>query len=280
MPIYVLGNIPSLNAQRNLGVAQRSLNQALERLSSGLRINSAKDDAAGMLIAARTQKSIIAWSVGANNLRLGGDLLATADSFGSIIIEDLQRMYDLTNQSLNGLLSDSERDLLNNEFRDLRNEVQRLAVNTRFLSQSLLTGDVDGLSVRTGEGAGNIVTLSIYGLTTGNAAAAGGISIALNVISSQGGASDAFVALSAAIERTTSTLGYIGAKSAAFAKSIDATDALVENLTSARNRIVNADVAAETTNLTNAQIIVQSGISALVQANSAQTLALSLLGGN
>ncbi|MCM8827071.1 MAG: hypothetical protein NC904_06100 [Candidatus Omnitrophica bacterium] len=284
MPIYTLTNIPSMRAQRYLGIAQRVLNITLERLSSGKRINRAQDDAAGLLLVTRFTKSIQAWETGGNNLRMGLDLLSTADSFTSIILEDLHRLNELANQANNGLLSDDERELLNMEFREIVPEIQRLALNTRFLGKTLLTGSL-AVNVQAGEGASNVVSVVIRWMSGG--AGSGGLTIGGNGLNisalSIGTASEALSTLQSlslyAFPRITNFMANIGAQAAAFTKSVDATDALVENLISSRGRIENADLAKETTNLTNYQIVVQSGISALVQANAAQTLALALLGG-
>ncbi len=275
MPMYVLSNIQSMRAQRYLGIAQRGLNTTLERLASGKRINRAQDDAAGLLLATRLTRGIQAWNQGAENLRMGLDMLSTADSFSTIILEDLQRLNELANAALNGMLSDDERELLNKEFREIIPEIQRLAVNTKYLGQTLLAGNLT-VSIRAGEGVGNVVTVQIGALTYG----AGGLQISGISIGTIADASGALSILSGtAFPQITSVMAQIGAQAAAFTKSVDATDALVENLTSARDRILLADLAEETTNLTNNQIVVQSGISALVQANAAQTLALALLGG-
>ncbi len=275
MPIYTLTNIPSMRAQRYLGVAQRSLDTALERLSSGKRINNAGDDPAGLLLSTRFGRSVTAWDTGANNLRMGLDMLKTADSFSTIVKEDLQRMYELASQAKNGLLSDSERELLDKEFKEIIDEVERLTEQTKYLGRGLLNGSTN-ISIQAGEGTSNVVTVAISTITTGN----NGLAISNLGISTFGRACTAVSALSTiSFERLANVVAEIGAKVNAFGKSIDATDALVENLTSAQSRIENADLAEETTNLTNAQIVVQSGISALVQANSAQTLALALLGG-
>ncbi|MBD3246397.1 MAG: hypothetical protein GF333_05235 [Candidatus Omnitrophica bacterium] len=274
MPIYVASNIPSERAQRYLGIAQRSLNTTLERLASGKRINSAQDDPAGLLMSNRLTRAVQAWDQGASNMRMGLDLLQTADSFMTIIEEDLLRMDELARESMNGLLTDDERNLLNKEFTEIIPEITRLTENTKYLGQTLFTGL--SVSLVAGEGAGNVVTVMINGMTTG---AAGGLSITSLTIGTFSQASVAVGVLSAqAFPLLTSVIAQIGAQANAFTKSVDATDALVENLTAGRDRILLADLAQETTNLTNNQIIVQSGISALVQANSAQTLALGLLG--
>jgi len=274
MPIFVLTNIPSMRAQRHLGVAQRALNTTLERLASGKRINRAEDDPAGLLVSNRLTRSIQSWQAGSDNLSMGLDLLHTADSYTTIILEDLERLNELANSAYNGLLSDTERALLNKEFTQIIPEIQRLAANTKFLGQTLLAGNLQ-VSVQAGEGTGNVVTVQIGTLTTGGT----GLNISALTVSTQAQASTSLGALSDAFTQMTSVIAQIGAQAAAFTKSVDATDALVENLTAAQSRIMNADLAEETTNLTNSQIIVQSGISALVQANSAQTLALALLGG-
>ncbi|MBN2484256.1 MAG: hypothetical protein JXD21_08670 [Candidatus Omnitrophica bacterium] len=272
MPLYIRSNIPSMTAQRQLGIQQRGLNTTLERLASGKRINNAKDDPAGLLLAARLGKSITAWQSGSNSLKLGLDLINTADSYLTIMVEDLERLYQLASDAMNGLLSDSERGLLNEEYSRILPEMQRLALNTKFLDQTLLAGGMT-VSIRVGEGTANNVTIQIGALTYGG----GGLAISATSITSQGAASSALQALSNAFSAIGQVIAQVGAQGNAFTKSADAQDALVENLTAAKSRIINADLAQETTNLTNQQIIVQAGISALVQANSAQSLALGLL---
>jgi flagellin len=274
MPLYVLTNIPSMRAQRHLGVSQRGLNTTLERLASGKRINSAKDDPAGLLLSTRLGKSVTAWQSGSNSLNMGLDLIATADSFLTILVDDLERLYQLASDAMNGLLSNGERSLLNEEYSRILPEMQRLALNTKFLDQTLLAGGMT-VSIRVGEGTGNNVTIQIGALTYGG----GALAISNTSITSQGAASAALQALSNAFSSIGQIIAEVGAQGNAFTKSVDAQNALVENLTAAKGRILNADLAVETTNLTNQQIVVQSGISALVQANSAQTLALALLGG-
>ncbi|MBN2483047.1 MAG: hypothetical protein JXD21_02435 [Candidatus Omnitrophica bacterium] len=274
MPLYILSNIPSMRAQRHLGVQQRGLNTTLERLASGKRINTAKDDPAGLLLSTRLGKSVTAWTSGSNSLNMGLDLIATADSFLTILVEDLERLYQLASDAMNGLLSNGERSLLNEEYSRILPEMQRLALNTKFLDQTLLAGGMT-VSIRVGEGAGNNVTIMIGALTYGG----GALAISNTSITSQGAASAALQALSNAFSSIGQVIAEIGAQGNAFTKSVDAQNALVENLSAAKGRIMNADLAVETTNLTNQQIVVQSGISALVQANSAQTLALALLGG-
>jgi len=272
MAIYTLSNIPSMRAQRYLNISQRSLNTALERLSSGKKINHASDDPAGMLLSTRFTRSIQAWETGANNLQMATDLLNTADSFSTIIREDVERLNELANQSLNGLLSDNERALLDEEFQAILPEINRLATNTKYLGLTIFSGALS-VEVKAGEGSTNVVTVSISGLSTT------ALQINGQSIGNQGAASTALSAIGAAFSVLAGALAEIGAKASAFTKSMDATDALVENLAASKATIMNADLAKETTNLTNSQIVVQSGISALVQANSAQTLALSLLGG-
>jgi flagellin len=284
MPIYVLSNIPSIRAQRNLGITQRALNTTLERLATGKRINRASDDPAGLLLSSKETKSIVAWNQGAENMRLGLDMLNTADSFTTIILEDLQRLNELANAAKNGLISDEERALLDLEFQQIIPEIDRLGENTQFLGRTLLGGGVS-VEVQAGEGINNVITVRLKWISAGasgglTSGAAGGLAIDTLSIDTLANASNALTTLSRlSFPRIHDFMSRVGAQSAAFIKSVDATDALVENLTAARDRILLADLAEETTNLTNNQIIVQSGISALVNANAAQTLALALLGG-
>jgi flagellin len=283
MPIYVLSNIPSIRAQRNLGITQRALNTTLERLATGKRINRASDDPAGLLLSSKETKSIVAWNQGAENMRLGLDMLNTADSFTTVILDDLQRLNELANASKNGLISDEERALLDLEFQQILPEIDRLGENTQFLGRTLLGGGVS-VEVQAGEGVNNVITVRLKwisaGASGGLTSGANGLGIDTLSIDTLANASNALTTLSRlSFPRIHDFMSRVGAQSAAFIKSVDATDALVENLTAARDRLLLADLAEETTNLTNNQIIVQSGISALVNANAAQTLALALLGG-
>lgn len=272
MPLRILTNAQSLFAQQNLGIAQKGLNTALERLSSGLRINHSYDDPAGYLFALQMTFQIDSTNAGTNNLRMAIELMNTADSYTKTIGENLNRMSDLATQAHNALLTGDQRAMLNYEFVELRAEIQRLAQNATYNGRTLIDGAILGSTVQSGYSVSDFVQISINALTQG------ALGITALTVSTMAGASAAITAInSAAVFVLAPAAAALGAQAAGWMKSTDAQDAYVTNLMSARSRVRDADVAAETTNLTNYQVIVQSGIAALAQANAAQTLALGLL---
>jgi flagellin len=274
MPLRILTNTQSLFAQQALGVNQKGLAKALERLSTGKRINHSYDDAAGYLFSVQTAFNYIGVDAGTNNLRMAVDALNTADSYTQLITDDLQRMADLADQAHNGLLTADQRAGLNFEFVEIQNEIGRVTQNASYNKQLLLDGTLSaGITIQSGYSMTDLVNLSIQSLTTG--VLLGG---ALT-ISTMAGASTAIQTIASSVITILSpTIAGIGAQAAAWGKTADAQDVYSTNLKAARSRVWDADIAAETTNLTNAQVIVQSGIAALAQANTAQSLALGLIG--
>lgn len=274
MALRILTNTASLGAQRELDIAQRALYQTLEKLSSGKRINHSWQDAAGFLLGIQMGYQITGVQAGTNNLTMAVDLLNTADSFTRAIDADMNRMVELAYQAKNNLLTAQQRSALDNEFQELITEIQRLATNAVYNGRTLLDGSLIAVTVQTGYSASDFVQVSIDNMSTGALGLAGlGVTtVAL--------AQTAISTINSTVRNIFGpAVARIGAQAASWLKSIDAQDAYAQNLTAARSRITDADIAAETTNLTNYQVIVQSGIAALAQANAAQTLALGLIGG-
>lgn len=380
-------NIASLNAQRNLNSSQGAYNTALQRLSSGLRINSAKDDAAGMAISSRMTTQVKGLNVAARNANDAISLAQTAEGALNSVTDNLQRMRELAVQSSNATNNSADRLSLDNEVQQLKQEIDRVASQTAFNGTKLLDGSFSGAVFQVGANAGETISLSgivnaqttslggtytmnvstvaasaITGFAT--AVAAGGITIdgptsaagvdigplaaagnaseragqlasAINAVSQQTGVSayydagtgnlslmstgavtiggsvnDATVAgfangatTPAASTTTLSTLNVQGFAAAQAAigmidqalASVNSTRATLgaiqnrfestitnlqtgsENISAARSRILDADYAAETANLTRAQILQQAGTAMLSQANSAPQNVLSLL---
>lgn len=276
MGFRILTNTMSLVAQTNLSYTQRALTTALERLSSGSRINHAYDDPAGYLMSIQMQFQITGNDVGTNNLYMAVDALNTADSFLRVMQDDLQRMNELAYLAKNDLLTADQRATYNNEFVELVDEIQRLATNANYNGRVLMSGSLQGVTIQTGASATNVVTMSINTLTIGTS----GLNVSNLSISTISGANCAILQLASAIRFNLGpTVAVIGAQASGWYRSTAAQEAYSTNLKAARSRIYDADIAVETTNLTNAQVIVQSGIAALAQANSAATLALGLIGG-
>jgi|GEM_PF-1999885 len=274
MPLRILTNVQSLFAQRNLGIAQRSLGSALEKLSSGLRINHSYDDPSGFLYSVQMTFKIQGTEAGTNNLRMAVEVMNTADSYTRTIAENMERMGELGTQATNNLLTAQQRSAMQFEFNELIDEIQRLTVNAVYNGRTLLDGSMQGVTVQAGYSVADVISISINGLTIGT------LGIASLSLATIGGANQAITIVnSAAAFILSPAVAAIGAQAAGWLKSTDAQDAYTTNLRAARSRILDTDVAVETTNLTNAQVIVQSGIAALAQANSAQTLALGLISG-
>jgi len=275
MPLRINLNKDALFSQTNLGITQRKLSSALERLSSGLRINHSYEDPAGFLFSVQMQFQILGVDTGTNNLTMAIDALNTADSYTRTITEDMQRMVELSYQAKNAILTDQQRSTLNSEFMEIIEEIQRLATNAVYNGRALLNGSLQGLTIQTGFSSTDVVSLSIPTLTIGNS----GLAIsALSISGSMTWAQSAVQQINfSSVSLLGPTIAAIGAQASGWLKSADAQAAYSTNLKAARSRIIDADLAQETVNLTNAQVVVQSGIAALAQANQAQTMALGLL---
>ncbi len=276
MGFRILTNTMSLVAQTNLTYTQRALTSALEKLSSGSRINHAYDDPAGYLMALQMQFQITGTDVGTNNLYMAIDALNTADSFLRVVQDDLQRMNELAYLAKNGLMTPDQRNTYNYEFQELISEIQRLTTNANYNGRVLMNGSLAGVTIQTGASAADVVTMSIQTMTAGGS----GLALTGLAISTIQRADSAILQIKSAVRVTVGpTIAALGAQASGWMRSTAAQESYSTNLKAARSRIYDADIAAETTNLTNSQIIVQSGVAALAQANAAATLAMGLIGG-
>jgi flagellin len=276
MGFRILTNTMSLVAQTNLTMAQKRMNLALERLSSGARINHADDDPAGYMLSIQMQFQITGTDVGTNNLYMAIDAINTADAFVKVMQEDLQRMNELAYLSKNDLMTVDQRRTYDYEFTELIEEINRLAQNANYNGRVLMTGSLQGVTVQTGASATDVVQLSINTLTVG----ANGLVISALFISTIVGANAAIIQLNSSVRVVLGpAIAAMGAQASGWKKSASAQEFYSTNLKAARSRVYDADIAVETTNLTNSQVIVQSGIAALAQSNAAATMALGLIGG-
>jgi len=262
-------------AQKNLAITQRTLLQGLEKLSSGKKINHAYDDASGFLLATQLTFKINGVNAGTSNLQMAVDLMSTADSYTQTISEDLGKMQELATQSNNGLLTPAERQALQPEYSELVNEIQRLTTNASYNGRAILDGSLQNVTVQSGFSVADTVTANIGNFSTG----ATGLNIANTGISTQADAVNALAQISSAVQNVLSpNVAQIGAQSAGWLKSADAQDAYAINLTAARSSVMDADIAAETTDLTNSQVVNQFGMAALAQANSIKQYMLKIFG--
>ena len=278
MPQIINSNVMSLNAQRNLNRSQSSMAVALQRLSSGLRINSAKDDAAGMAISERFTAQIRGLNQATRNANDGISLAQTTEGALQEVVSSLQRMRELAVQSANATNSDSDRLSLNEEFTALKNEITRVAQATNFNGVSVLNSTTS-LTFQVGANANastNRVSVSARVLTS----TAGGIGSALAAgteVSSVSGALSALSIIDSAIDTVNTIRSDFGTIQNRFESIVRSNQNAAENLSAARSRIMDADFAAETAELTRTQILQQAGVAMLAQANQLPQNALSLL---
>ena len=374
MPMTINTNINSLNAQRNLGGSQMSLATSMQRLSSGLRVNSAKDDAAGLAISERMNAQIKGMNVAARNANDGISLAQTAEGALGKVGDMLQRMRELAVQSANATNSTADRTALDAEVQQLKAEIGRVATTTSFNGQKILDGTFTNKAFQVGANSGETITVAsvanvqtnalgvstrasvnsaaISGFAT-TAVTAGDITIngtdigalgvaantadranqlvtAINAVSqttgvtaiidttsnsiqlnsaadiviagaapapftaattaaaattgissvdvlSSGSASQALATIDTALDSVNSSRGTLGALQSRFETAIGNIQVTAENLSAARGRIMDADFAAETANLSRAQILQQAGTAMVAQANQLPQQVLSLL---
>ncbi|MEW6989337.1 flagellin [Colwelliaceae bacterium 6441] len=303
MALYVNTNVSSINAQRQLSKSGNSLDTAFQRLSSGLRINSAKDDAAGMQISNRLLGQIGGLTQGNRNANDGISLAQTAEGALDEMTNMFQRIRTLASQASNGSNTDGDRAALQLEMRELGEEINRVANDTTFGGANLLDGSYSA-EFQVGADANQVISMTMTEVAAssgGTVALASfsvsGLAAAASQISGTGsGATTAFAAASQlsfssiaeaqdVLASVDAMIGAIDAKRAElgavqnrFSSTIRNQSNVIENLAAARSRIQDADFATETASLTRAQILQQASTSILSQANQRPQTALSLLG--
>lgn len=280
MPVTSLAlqtNVASLTAQKNLARTERGLTPSMPRLSSGLRINQASDDAAGLAISEKLRAQVRSLNQAQRNANDGISLLQTAEGALNETSDMLTRMRELAVQSANGTLGSSERRSLNDEFSALKSEIDRIANVTEFNGQKLINGDLSGgvtFQIGTANNASNDrVTVSMLNsnASTLGVCTASGVSMVSK-------AQSAIDIIDRAISSVSTRRGTIGAYQNRLYTTINNLSAMHENLSAANSRIRDADVAAEAANYTRSQILMQAGVSILAQANSMPAMALPLIG--
>jgi flagellin len=278
MPMTINTNIISLNAQRNLNGSQSSLATSMQRLSSGLRVNSAKDDAAGLAIAERMNAQVRGMNVAVRNANDGISLAQTADGALSSIGDSLQRMRELAVQARNSTNSDSDKDSLNLEYQQLSNEITRVLGGTTFNGKAILGADAgtltfqvganvttnDSIDVATSDMTADPLVTTVTGASIGSTADAAALATVIQNID-------------AALDDINSQRAIYGASQNRFSAVITNLQTSVENQSAARSRIMDADFAAETAAMSRAQILQQAGTAMVAQANQLPQQVLKLL---
>jgi len=295
MALSLLTNTASLEAQRNLTSTGKALASNFAKLSSGQRINSASDDAAGLSISERMKSQISSMSQAERNANDGISLLQTADSALNQNAGVLSRMRDLAMESANGTLGDSDRSALQTEFGQLTQEIDRIANVTEFNGQKLLDGSAKSFKFQVGIGNSTSDTITAK-MSTMTSAAYGvdpadgttpidltklsiGNDTANNVTGDASTASDALATLDKAIAATSGTRATLGATQNRLQVTVSNLESANSNLSAANSRIRDVDVAQESAAMTRNNILSQAGLAVLSQANQLPSQALSLLRG-
>jgi len=282
MSLFVNTNVSSLNAQRQLFTTGNNLSTAFERLSSGFRINSAADDAAGLQITDRMTSQIQGLDQAVRNANDGISLAQTAEGAMAETTTALQRIRTLAIQSQNGINSSADRAALQKEVSAFRTEISRIATTTEFAGVSILSG-VFSASFLVGANSGQTISvnLSTQALTAAgvNGFSATGLGIISADVLTAAGASALLDDVDAAISAIGGLRADLGAIQNRFQSTIRNLSNISENVSAARSRIKDADFATETAELSRNQILQQASTTILAQANQRPQAALSLLGG-
>ncbi len=266
MPMTINTNVVSLNAQRNQGMSQASLATSMQRLSSGLRVNSAKDDAAGLAISERQNAQVKGITVAIRNANDGISLAQTAEGALATVTDALQRMRELAVQAQNGSNGTGDRANLDTEYQALSAEITRIAAQTKFNGVAIVGASAGAQVFQVGANGGDTLTITTSTVTT----VAGGLTTSAN-------ASTALGAIDTALDTITTSRASYGASISRFGMAIQNLSITGENTAAARGRIVDADFATETANLSRSQILQQAGSAMIAQANQLPNQVLALL---
>ena len=274
MALTINTNAASLNAQRNTVNNMQSLQTTMARLSSGLRVNSAKDDAAGLAIAERLSSQARGMAMGLQNAADGMSLLEVADGAISSASDVLQRMRELAIRSLNGTNDTASRGNLNAEFTQLAAELTRISDQTSFNGRAIIGSSAASQVFQVGANANQTITVE-----TSNLASVVGTSVTGASIGTSDAANSALANLDAALQAVTTSRANLGAFMSRFENVMSNLRIGVEKQSAARGRIMDADFAAETANLSRTQILQQAGTAMIAQANQLPQNVLRLLQG-
>ncbi len=279
MSMSINTNLYSIDAQRNLSKSQSSLSTAMQRLSSGLRINSAADDSAGLAISQRMTAQVKGMNVAIRNANDGISLAQTADGALASVGDNLQRMRELTIQALNSTNSGSDKDSLDQEFQQLGAEITRVIGGTKFNGAAILAGSAGALTFQVGANTTVNDTLtvtttnlstdaSITAVTGANINSTNNTTAALNTVVDN---------IDSAINDINNQRAVYGATQNRFNAVVTNLQSSVENQSAASSRITDADFASETANMSRAQILQQAGTAMVAQANQLPQQVLKLL---
>jgi len=273
-------NVASLNAQRNLAMSQSSLATSMQRLSSGMRINSAKDDAAGLAIAERMNAQVRGMNVAIRNANDGISMSQTAEGALSKVGDSLQRMRELAVQSRNATNSTSDKDSLNKEFAQLQSEINRVLGGTTFNGKHILGADGTDMTFQVGANTSTNDSVTVTGTDMTVNTTVSAVTVSTAVIDNTADST----AIGTVIDNLDAAINTINDKRADFGATQSRFDAIIANLqqgveaqSAARGRIMDADFAQETANMSRANILQQAGTAMVAQANQAPQQVMRLL---
>jgi len=294
MSLVINHNLMAMNAARSLGETYNRLSTSVARLASGLRINSAADDAAGLAIREMMRTDIRVLNQGVRNANDAISLIQTADGALSVIDEKLTRMKELAEQAATGTYTSAQRLIMDSEYQAMASEISRIAMATDFNGVKLLDGSLSGTALdgapgnqmKIHFGTGNSSAEDYYYIRIGNATASAlGLGNSSSptkagyTISTQSAAQAALEAIDIAVRSKDNIRASLGAVSNRLSNTISNLSIQAENLQAAESRISDVDVATEMTEFTRNQILTQAAVAMLGQANSLPQLALQLING-
>jgi len=265
----ILNNIAAMSSRRHLGISERGLNNTIGKLSTGMRINQAADDAAGLQISNNLRADIKVLHQARRNANDGIGRISIADGVLEEATSLLSRAAQLAEQAASGTTSSAGRTALNAEFTEIKAALDKLDSDTKIDGTTLFGSS---LTVRVGEGSSETVSISIGDVDSTN------LSINSDTMTSSANASTALTHILSAIEDVSSSRGTLGAKQQRLYTIVNSLGITAENTQAAESQIRDTDVAAEVVNLTKYQILSQSGVASLAQANQSAQSVLSLLG--
>ena len=273
MPAYINTNVASINTVRILDGSQKELTTSMERLSSGKRINHARDDAAGMAISSKMTSQVNGMNQAVRNTNDGISMVQTADGAMEGISDKLQRMRELAVQSANGIYSTSDRAALDIEFQALDDEINRVASSAEFNGTTLLAS-TKTLTIQVSyadDSTNGKIDVDLTKVTST------GLAVATSSIGTQNASSTAIGSVDDALSVINSARATLGATQNRLETTVKDLKNNVENLSASRSRIQDADFASETAQLAKSQILQQAGMAMLAQANQLPQQVLSLL---
>lgn len=277
MGLRINTNLQALVAQRNLDVNRRAQETSLERLSSGYRINRAGDDAAGLAISERIRASSRSLGQAGRNAQDGISMIQVAEGGTNEVSNILVRMRELSIQAASDTIGDKERGFIDKEVQQLRSEINRIASTTEFNGTKLLNGSGDKLDIQVGINNNSFEDRLVFDSSNQNITT-GSLGIDKISTSSKAAAQENLTRLDDALTKLNENRSALGALQNRLQSTINNISTYKENLDAARSRIRDTDMAAETSELTKANILAQAGISVLSQANQNPQQAVKLLG--